>query len=62
MSDTGNNAAGGGSSSGGILTGIVLPAAVGALLAGGALGGLVYSQTQGPETNPASKEILVYGD
>ena len=51
-----------GSSAGGILTGIVLPVAVGALLAGGVLGGLVYSQTQAPETNPASQEVLVYGD
>jgi hypothetical protein len=57
-----SNTGSAGSSAGGILTGIVLPAAVGALLAGGALGGLVYSQTQGPETNPASKEILVYGE
>ena len=58
MSNTGNA----GSSAGGILTGIVLPAAVGALLAGGVLGGLGYSQTQAPETNPASQEVLVYGD
>lgn len=58
MSNTGNS----GSSVGGILTGIVLPAAVGALLAGSVLGGLVYSQTQGPEKNPASQQILVYGD
>lgn len=62
MSNTGNNAAGGRSAAGGILTAIVLPAAVGALLAGGVLGGLVYSQTQGPEANPASKQILVYGE
>jgi hypothetical protein len=46
----------------GIVTTIVLPTAVGALLAGGVLGGLVYSQTQAPETNPASQEILVYGN
>lgn len=62
MSNTGNSAAGGGSSVGAILTAVVLPAAVGALLAGGVLGGLVYSQTQAPESNPASKQILVYGD
>lgn len=62
MSNTGSSAAGGGFSASGILTAIVLPTAVGALLAGGVLGGLVYSQTQGPETNPASKEILVYGE
>jgi hypothetical protein len=35
---------------------------VGALLAGSLLGGLVYSQTQGPDKNPASQQILVYGD
>ena len=61
MSSTGGAAAGG-SSAAGIVTSIVLPVAVGALLAAGALGGLVYSQTQAPETNPASQEILVYGD
>ena len=61
MSNAGGAAAGG-SSVAGIVTSIVLPVAVGALLAGGALGGLVYSQTQAPETNPASQEVLVYGD
>ena len=62
MSSTGSNAAGGGSGLGGILTGIVVPTAVGALLAGSVLGGLVYSQTQSPDKNPASQQILVYGD
>jgi hypothetical protein len=62
VSNTGNNAAGGTSLIGGILTSIVVPTAVGAVLAGSLLGGLVYSQTQGPDTNPASKDILVYGD
>lgn len=62
MSNTGNNAAGGGSSARGILTGIVLPAVVGAVLAGSILGGLVYSQTQAPDKNPASQQILVYGE
>lgn len=59
MSSTVSGAAGG---IGSIVTSIVLPVAVGALVAGGALGGVVYSQTQAPETNPASQEILVYGD
>lgn len=58
MSNTGNSASGGIS----ILTGVVLPAAVGGVLAASALGGLVFSQTQGPAQNPASKEILVYGN
>ena len=60
MSNTGNNGAHG--SSGGVLTGIVLPTAVGAVLAASLLGGLIYSQTQGPDKNPASQQILVYGD
>ena len=59
VSNTGNNASGGGIS---ILTSVVLPAVVGGVLAITALGGLVYSQTQGPEKNPASQEILVYGN
>jgi len=61
VSNTGHSAAGGGSL-GGIVTGIVVPTAVGALLAGSVLGGLVYSQTQAPNKNPASQQILVYGD
>lgn len=37
------------------------------LLVGGVLGmlamfGLVYSQTQAPSSNPADKQILVYGN
>ncbi|RYB91924.1 hypothetical protein EUA93_17525 [Nocardioides oleivorans] len=59
MSVIGGSAASG---IGGIVTSILLPTAVGAIVAGGALGGLVFSQTQAPETNPASQEILVYGD
>ncbi|SED02222.1 hypothetical protein SAMN04489844_3493 [Nocardioides exalbidus] len=57
MSDTGT-----GSTIGSVLTSVVLPVVVGGILGGSALGGLVYSQTQGPDTNPASQEILVYGD
>lgn len=60
MSNTGFNDAGRGST-GGVLTGIVLPAVIGAVLAASLLGGLVYSQTQGPDKNPASQQILVYG-
>ncbi len=52
----------GGTSVGGILTSVVLPVVVGGLIGAGAIGGLVFSQTQGPEQNPASKQILVYGD
>lgn len=59
MSSMGSSAASG---IGGLLTSILLPTAVGALVAGGLLGGVVYSQTQAPATNPASQEILVYGD
>lgn len=57
-----SNTATGGGSIASLVTSIVIPTAVGAVLAGSVLGGLVYSQTQGPDTNPASKEILVYGD
>lgn len=35
---------------------------VGVLLGLLAMFGLVYSQTQAPETNPASQPILTYGD
>lgn len=45
----------------GVFTSVMLPFIIGALIAALALFGLVYSQTQGPETNPASQEILVYG-
>lgn len=46
----------------GVFTMVALPVVVGALIASGAMFALVYSQTQGPESNPASQEILVYGD
>lgn len=35
---------------------------VGVLLGLLAMFGLVYSQTQAPETNPASQPVLTYGD
>lgn len=60
MSNMGSSGAGG--SSGNVLTGVVLPAGVGALLAALLLFGLIYSQTQSPDKNPASQQILVYGD
>ncbi len=45
----------------GVFTTFMLPALIGALLATFLLFALVFSQTQGPEKNPASQEILVYG-
>lgn len=35
---------------------------IGVLLGLLAMFGLVYSQTQAPETNPASQPVLSYGD
>lgn len=35
---------------------------VGAALGSMAMGGIVYSQTKPPATNPASAPILTYGD
>ncbi len=46
----------------GVVTATALPAFIGALVGAFAMFTLVYSQTQGPETNPASQEILVYGN
>jgi hypothetical protein len=46
----------------GVFTAVLLPVIIGALLAAFGLFALVYSQTQAPETNPASQEILVYGE
>ena len=62
MSNTGNTAGAGGGTFIGVFMSTALPALIGALLAAGVLFALVYSQTQGPDSNPASKEILVYGD
>ncbi|MCF6377553.1 hypothetical protein L2K70_08055 [Nocardioides KLBMP 9356] len=62
MSNTGDTANAGGGSFIGVFMATAIPALIGALLAAGLLFALVYSQTQGPDTNPASKEILVYGD
>jgi hypothetical protein len=45
-----------------LLLRFLLPAIAGALTATLAVAGLVYSQTQAPEENPASQPILVYGD
>ena len=43
------------------ITAVLLPAFVGALLAGGVSFGLVHSQTKAPSTNPANTPILAYG-
>jgi hypothetical protein len=45
-----------------LLLKMMLPAVVGGLAASESMYGLVYSQTQAPDTNPASQPILVYGD
>jgi hypothetical protein len=41
---------------------VIGPIVAGALLAGVALFGLVSSQTAPPAANPASEEIITYGD
>jgi len=41
---------------------LLVPAIAGGLAGGVAMFGLVYSQTQAPDTNPASTPILTYGD
>jgi hypothetical protein len=41
---------------------LLAPAFVGGLLAFLLMFGLVWSQTQTPEKNPASQPILTYGD
>jgi len=46
----------------GAVLALIAPPIVGGVVGFAALGGLVWSQTQAPETNPASEEILVYGD
>ncbi len=45
-----------------LLLKFLLPAIAGGLSASVTMYGLVYSQTKGPDTNPASQPILVYGD
>lgn len=45
-----------------MLTKVVAPIVAGAVLAGVGLFGLVSSQTAAPQTNPASKELITYGD
>lgn len=57
MSGTGTS----GSAAGSFLT-LFLPILIGCFLAAIGLFGLVYSQTTAPDTNPASQQILVYGD
>ncbi|WP_157557550.1 DUF2613 family protein [Intrasporangium oryzae] len=45
-----------------MLAKVIGPVVAGAVLACVGLFGLVASQTAAPATNPASKEILTYGD
>lgn len=45
-----------------LLLKFLLPAIAGGLMASVTMYGVVYSQTKGPDTNPASQPILVYGD
>ncbi len=45
-----------------VLLKILLPMIAGALAGSAAMVGLVYSQTQEPDSNPASEQILTYGD
>lgn len=45
----------------GVFTTFMLPLLIGAMIAAGLLVALVFSQTQGPDKNPASQQILVYG-
>jgi hypothetical protein len=40
----------------------LLPAVAGGVVGSLGMVGLVWSQTQAPETNPASQPALVYGD
>jgi len=44
-----------------LLTALAAPV-IGAVLGASAMAGLVWQQTQAPEQNPASQEILPYGD
>ena len=41
---------------------LLLPPVVGGVLGSLVMVGLVWSQTQAPETNPASQAVLTYGD
>lgn len=45
-----------------VLLKLLIAPLIGVLLGLLAMFGLVYSQTQAPETNPASQPILSYGD
>ncbi|UFN44856.1 hypothetical protein [Nocardioides okcheonensis] len=57
MSSTGTS----GSALGGFIA-MFLPILIGCILAAIGLFSLVYSQTTAPDKNPASQQILVYGD
>lgn len=41
---------------------LILPPLTGAILAFLVMFALIWSQTQAPDTNPASKPVLTYGD
>ncbi len=45
-----------------LLLKLLLPAVAGALSATLAVVGLIYTQSQAPDSNPASQPVLVYGD
>jgi hypothetical protein len=45
-----------------MISNVVAPAVTGIILALVSLFGLVSSQTAAPDKNPASSEIIVYGD
>lgn len=41
---------------------LAIPLIAGGITATASMVGLVYSQTAAPDKNPASSEVLVYGD
>jgi hypothetical protein len=45
-----------------VLIKVILPVVTGGLLASLTMFGLVYSQTQAPDKNPADGPVLTYGD
>ena len=45
-----------------ILIKSVIALVAGGVLGSAAMGGLIVSQTQAPEKNPASQELFSYGD
>ena len=45
-----------------LLIKLAVPTVAGAVFGSAAMLGLVYSQTAAPDVNPASKDIITYGD